>query len=200
MRIFALSLTVLATLAACQSRDDTPDRPDSEAAAPVSPSAPAAPSPATPPAPEAPPPAASEPVRYFYFGNHVPRSVVTAIEGVDTASARLVGRTTPQDNYDYCIGYGSDPVAAAQRCAGEKVEQPEEVMTANCVARTVSDGREAVWVRDEPAADGKVLPVWRDRASGEIRDYSGAGGGLVLTAAFRILCPTASATITPRDY
>lgn len=148
-------------------------------------------------APAASAPAAETPARYFYFGNHVPRSVITAVEGADTASARLVGRTTPQDSYDYCLGFSPDPAEGAARCAAEKVEQPDQFMTADCLARTVSDGGDAVWVRDQAAEGGKVLPVWQDKATGEIRDYSGAGGGYVLTAAFRILCPAASANIAP---
>ncbi len=164
---------------------------------PATGTAPAAPV-SAPTVPAAPTPAVRTPVRYFYFGNHVPRAEILSVEGVDTASATLTGRTTAQDNYDYCIGYaGPDNAEVMARCASEKVEQPVETITADCIARTVSDGGPAVWVRDEPAEDGKIMPVWQDRASGVIRDYSGAGGGYVLTAAFRILCPTASTDIAP---
>jgi len=144
--------------------------------------------------------ATATPVAYFAFGNHVPRSEIVSVEGIDTASARLNGRTSAQDNFDYCLFMtgGDQPSAqAAAQCASEKVDQPLQSMTADCFARTVSDGSDAVWVRDQPGAGGKVLPVWQDKASGDIRDYSGAGGGDVLTAAFRILCPTASANIQP---
>ncbi|WP_428151503.1 hypothetical protein [Brevundimonas sp.] len=140
------------------------------------------------------------PVAYFYFGNHVPRAVITSVEGADTASAILTGHVTAQDNYDYCLDMrgGETPSAGAiAECTAEKVDQPDERMTADCIARTVSDGSDALWVRDEEAEDGKVMPVWQDRASGDIRDYSGAGGGYVLTAAFRILCPAASANVAP---
>ncbi|ADK99598.1 hypothetical protein [Brevundimonas subvibrioides] len=138
------------------------------------------------------------PTRYVWFGNHVPRAEILSIEGVDTASATLTGRTTAQDNYDYCIGYaGPDDTEVLARCAAEKVEQPVETMTADCLARTVSDGSSARWVRDEPGEGGKIAPVWQDVASGEIRDYSGAGGGYVLTAAFRLMCPAASVDIQP---
>ncbi|AQR60291.1 hypothetical protein BZG35_00445 [Brevundimonas sp. LM2] len=141
---------------------------------------------------------ATTPTRYFYFGNHVPRAEILSIEGVDTASARLSGRTTAQDNYDYCIGAaGPDDADLLARCAAERVEQPVETMTADCLARTVSDGSPALWVRDEPGEDGKVAPVWRDQASGDIRDYSGAGRGYKLSAAFRLMCPAASVTIQP---
>ena len=142
----------------------------------------------------------ARPAAYFYFGNHVPRAVVTSVEGADTASATLTGHVAAQDSYDYCLGMngGENPSAAAiAQCTPEKVDQPAEHMTADCVARTVSDGSDAAWVRDDEAVGGKVMPVWQDMASGYIRDYSGAGGGYVLTAAFRILCPAASANIAP---
>ena len=151
--------------------------------------------------PDPAPPAsgATTPVRYFYFGNHVPRSVITAVEGADTASARLVGHVTAADNHEYCLGMtgGAGSSDAVTQCEAENKDQPDDVMTADCVARTVSDGSSAAWVRDEEAEGGKVMPVWQDKESGDIRDYSGAGGGYVLTAAFRILCPAASANIAP---
>jgi len=139
------------------------------------------------------------PVRYFYFGNHVPRSIVTAVEGADTASARLVGHVTAADNHAYCLDMTGGPASsdAQARCEAENRDQPEETMTADCLARTVSDGSVAAWVSDDAAEDGKILPVWRDKDSGDIRDYSGAGGGYVLTAAFRILCPAVSTNIAP---
>ena len=178
---------VLVSLALCACRPTASDAP-----AQADPAAPDAVSSAATPA-------ASAPVRYFYFGNHVPRSVITAVEGVDTASARLVGHVTAADNRAYCLDMtgGAASSDAVARCEAENRDQPEESMTADCVARTVSDGEPAEWIRDEPADDGKVMPVWRDRASGEIRDYSGAGGGYMLTAAFRILCPAASTNIAP---
>ena len=155
-------------------------------------------------APETAAPAAqtqtAQPVAYFYFGNHVPRALITSVEGADTASATLTGHVTAQDNYDYCLGMtgGENPSAeAVAQCTPEKIDQPDEHMTADCIARTVSDGSDAAWVRDDEAEGGKVMPVWQDKASGEMRDYSGAGGGYVLTAAFRILCPAASANIAP---
>ncbi len=183
MKIF-VAPALLMMLAACQPAGETP--------APAS--APAGPEVAAP----APIPASTT-VRYFYFGNHVPRAEILSVTGADTASATLTGRTTAQDNYDYCMGYsGPDDADAAARCASEKIEQPVETMGADCVARTVTqDGSDILWVRDEPAESGKIMPVWQDKASGQIRDYSGAGGGYVLTAAFRILCPTASADIAP---
>ncbi len=180
------ALAALALLTAC--------KPAGEAA----PAVPAPADPAVAPAPAAPATPAASPVRYFYFGNHVPRAEILSVEGADTASATLTGRTTAQDNYDYCIGFaGADNTEVTARCASEKIEQPVETMTADCIARTVSDGSPAAWVRDDPAEGGKVMPVWQDRASGQIRDYSGAGGGYVLTAAFRILCPAASTRIAP---
>ena len=143
--------------------------------------------------------ATEAPVRHFHFGNHVPRAVITAVEGADTASARLVGHVTAADNHANCLdktgGAGSSEAVA--QCEAENRDQPEESMTADCIARTVSDGSDAAWVREEEAEGGKVMPVWQDKASGDIRDYSGAGGGYVLTAAFRMMCPTASANIAP---
>lgn len=151
---------------------------------------------AAPTAPAAAPPA-STPVEYFYFGNHVPRAVITAVEGADTASARLVGHVTAADNHAYCLdmtGGAGSPEAVA-RCEAENRDQPDETMTADCVARTVSDGGNAAWVRDIEVDGGKVMPVWQDTATGEIRDYTGAMGGDRLTDAFRILCPKESANI-----
>lgn len=179
---------LLFLLAAC--------KPAPEAAPEASAPAPAYPAAGSTGAPAATPGAPT--VRYVWFGNHVPRAEILSIEGVDTASATLTGRTTAQDNYDYCIGYaGPDDTEVLARCAAEKVEQPVETMTADCLARTVSDGSSARWVRDEPGEGGKIAPVWQDVASGEIRDYSGAGGGYVLTAAFRLMCPAASVAIQP---
>lgn len=177
MRTVAMVLVSLA-LCACQ-----PTGSDSRAA----PSAPAA----------APP--ASTPVEYFYFGNHVPRAVITAVEGADTASARLVGHVTAEDNHAYCLDMtgGAGSSEAVARCEAENKDQPDETMTADCVARTVSDGSDAAWVRDIEVDGDKVMPVWQDRATGEIRDYTGAMGGDRLTDAFRILCPKASANIAP---
>ena len=171
--------------------------PAPDAAPPADAPAPTTPTPA--PAPQTPAPsAAAQPVRYFYFGNHVPRTEITDIQGVDTAHAVLKGVTTAEDAYAYCFEGMGDRAAAATQCAGQRKPQPEQ-MTADCIARTVSDGGPAVWIRDEPAPNGKIRPVWKDRASGQIRDYSGAGGGYVLTAAFRILCPAASTRITTQD-
>ncbi|WGM32895.1 hypothetical protein [Brevundimonas sp. NIBR11] len=160
------------------------------------------------PAEEAPPakaaaaPVAPAPVQTFRFGNHVPPAVITAVTGTDTASAILAGHVTAEANHAYCLDMtgGADSSEAVTQCEAENRDQPEQRMTADCIARTISDGSDAVWVRDEPAEGGKVMPVWRDRASGDIRDYSGAGGGYVLTAAFRILCPKASADIAPDPF
>lgn len=205
--VFVLTAAVLtAALGACKPGTDASPRAGQADPAP-------APLPATPPAiqppdlqaPAAPAPIATEAppvtpsaVRYFYFGNHVPRTEITAVEGVDTAHAVLKGVTTANDAYAYCVEGMGDPTAAAGQCAGERKAQPER-MTADCIARTVSDGGAARWIRDEPTDDGKIRPVWRDVASGETRDYSGAGGGYVLTAAFRILCPAASTRISTQD-
>ena len=144
-------------------------------------------------------PATAQPASYFYFGNHVPRAAIVSVEGADTASAKLTGQTSAQDNFDYCVGYPdpADAADAAARCADQKAAPPPDVMTANCIEKTVSDGSDAKWIRDDAAEGGKVQPVWQDVESGQMRDYSGAGGGYVLTAAFRILCPTASANIAP---
>ncbi|MES2860372.1 MAG: hypothetical protein V4701_02820 [Pseudomonadota bacterium] len=184
-------LATLLLLAAC-------DRPAQTAQVPAETPVP---TPVPQPAPDASLPASpssASPVRYFYFGNHVPRAEILSVSGADTASATLTGRTTAQDNYDYCVGYaGPEDTEVLTRCASERVEQPIETMTADCVARTVSDGSPAAWIRDDPAEGGKIRPVWRDTASGQIRDYSGAGGGYVLTSAFRILCPAASTNLAP---
>lgn len=154
--------------------------------------------PAADPAVSAPQAPAATPVRYFYFGNHVPRAQIVSIDGIDTASARLVGQTMAEDNYAYCMGsFGAGNAEAIAGCADQRTAPPQDEMTADCIARTVSDGSSAAWVRDEEAEDGKVMPVWQDKDSGDIRDYSGAGGGYVLTAAFRLMCPAASTNIAP---
>lgn len=188
----ALAATSAMLLAACQPSERPADP------TPSSPVGVPGPASVAPPSATASPAPSTTPVSYFYFGNHVPRAEIVSIEGPDTASAKLTGQTTAQDNYDYCIGYAApDEAEVRARCADQKVAPPPDVMTANCVDKTVSDGSEAVWVRDEPGEDGKIRPVWRDKASGQIRDYSGAGGGYVLTAAFRILCPAASVNFQP---
>lgn len=173
------------------------DEPPTTAAPPTP-----APTPDQPPAAEAPPagPATPATPATFRFGNHVPPSAIVAVEGVDTANARLVGRTTPEAARAYCadmLGPEASDSALA-RCVS--ADPAENEMTADCAARTVSDGSPARWVSDQPAEGGKVLPVWRDIASGQTRDYSGAGGGYVLTAAFRIMCPTASANVAPDPF
>lgn len=137
-----------------------------------------------------------EPVVYFYFGNHVPPSVITAIAGADTATATMTGRPTPEDATEFCALYGGG-IETDNGKACMATFQQSESMSADCIAGTVSDGSPARLVRDTRDENGKLYPAWQDVQTGETRSNSGAGGGDRLTGAFRIMCPTAAADFVP---